>query len=133
MTENSAVGGHLEPIKNSAIWKSVLFKAVLCEAQVYKTLKLYSLFWIGKQTMNCHSLLCQKHHTSILAKVWIAIQSNFLTQPANIRVILAIQSKKRFQATLYNLTLVMCILWPLNEIKQRFQERLSVLCHVVKH
>ena len=33
MTENSTVGGHLEPIENSAIWKSVL-----CEAVLYKAL-----------------------------------------------------------------------------------------------
>ena len=32
MTENSAVGGLLEPIKSSAIWKSVLREAVLHEA-----------------------------------------------------------------------------------------------------
>ena len=32
MTKNSAVGGFLEPIKNSAIWKSVLREAVLDEA-----------------------------------------------------------------------------------------------------
>ena len=32
MTENSAMGGLLEPIKNSAIWKSVLREAVLREA-----------------------------------------------------------------------------------------------------
>ena len=32
MTKNSAVGEFLEPIKNSAIRKSVLHKAVLCEA-----------------------------------------------------------------------------------------------------
>ena len=31
MTKNSALGGLLEPIKNSAIWKSVLREAVLCE------------------------------------------------------------------------------------------------------
>ena len=30
MTENSAMGGLLEPITNSAIWKSVLREAVLC-------------------------------------------------------------------------------------------------------
>ena len=35
MTENSAMGRLLEPIKNSAIWKSVLSEAVLCEAYVY--------------------------------------------------------------------------------------------------
>ena len=35
MTKNSAVGGLLEPIENSAIWKSVLCEAVLHEAQVY--------------------------------------------------------------------------------------------------
>ena len=35
MTKNSAMGGLLEPIKNGAIWKSVLREAVLCEAQVY--------------------------------------------------------------------------------------------------
>ena len=29
---DSAMGGHLEPIKNSAIWKSVLREAVLREA-----------------------------------------------------------------------------------------------------
>ena len=33
MTKNSAMGGLLEPIKNSAIWKSVLREAVLREAQ----------------------------------------------------------------------------------------------------
>ena len=32
MTENSAVGGLLETIKNSAIWKSVLYEAVLRES-----------------------------------------------------------------------------------------------------
>ena len=32
MTKNSAMGGLLEPIKNSAIWKSVLREAVLREA-----------------------------------------------------------------------------------------------------
>ena len=32
MTKNSAVGGLLEPIKNRAIWKSVLREAVLREA-----------------------------------------------------------------------------------------------------
>ena len=32
MTKNSAMGGLLEPIKNSVIWKSVLQEAVLCEA-----------------------------------------------------------------------------------------------------
>ena len=32
MTKNSVVGGLLEPIKNSAIWKSVLREAVLHEA-----------------------------------------------------------------------------------------------------
>ena len=32
MTKNSAMGGLLEPIKNSVIWKSVLQKAVLREA-----------------------------------------------------------------------------------------------------
>ena len=32
MTKNSAMGGLLEPIKNSAIWKSVLREAVLHEA-----------------------------------------------------------------------------------------------------
>ena len=32
MTKTSAVGGFLEPIKNSAIWKSVLREAVLREA-----------------------------------------------------------------------------------------------------
>ena len=32
MTKSSAVGGLLEPIKNGAIWKSVLREAVLCEA-----------------------------------------------------------------------------------------------------
>ena len=32
MTKNSAVGGLLEPIENSAIWKSVLCEAVLHEA-----------------------------------------------------------------------------------------------------
>ena len=32
MTKNSVLGGFLEPIKNSAIWKSVLREAVLCEA-----------------------------------------------------------------------------------------------------
>ena len=32
MTKNSAVGGLLVYIKNSAIWKSVLHEAVLCEA-----------------------------------------------------------------------------------------------------
>ena len=35
MTKNSAVGGLLEPIENSAIWKSVLREAVLREAKVY--------------------------------------------------------------------------------------------------
>ena len=35
MTKISAVGGLLEPIKISAIWKSVLHEAVLCEAWVY--------------------------------------------------------------------------------------------------
>ena len=40
MTKNSAVGGLLEPIENSAIWKSVLCEAVLCEAQV----RVYPLF-----------------------------------------------------------------------------------------
>ena len=40
MTKNSAMGGLLEPIKNSAIWKSVLHEAVLCEAQVYVILYL---------------------------------------------------------------------------------------------
>ena len=39
MTKNSAMGGLLEPIKNSAILKSVLYEAVLCEAYlgVFKT------------------------------------------------------------------------------------------------
>ena len=32
MTKNSAMGGLLESIENSAIWKSVLREAVLCEA-----------------------------------------------------------------------------------------------------
>ena len=32
MTKNSAMGGLLEPIENSAIWKSVLREAVLHEA-----------------------------------------------------------------------------------------------------
>ena len=32
MTQNSAMGGFLELIKNSAIWNSVLREAVLCEA-----------------------------------------------------------------------------------------------------
>ena len=32
---NSAVGGLLEPIENSAIWKSVLREAVLREVKVY--------------------------------------------------------------------------------------------------
>ena len=32
MTKNSAIGGLLEPIKNSAIWKSVLREAMLREA-----------------------------------------------------------------------------------------------------
>ena len=32
MTKNSAMGGLLEPIKSSAIWKSVLREAVLYEA-----------------------------------------------------------------------------------------------------
>ena len=32
MTKNSAMGGLLEQIKNSAIWKSVLQEAVLREA-----------------------------------------------------------------------------------------------------
>ena len=32
MTKNSAMGGLLEPIKNSAIWKSVLREAVLPDA-----------------------------------------------------------------------------------------------------
>ena len=32
MTKNSAMGGLLVPIKNSAIWKSVLREAVLREA-----------------------------------------------------------------------------------------------------
>ena len=32
MTENSAVGGLLDTIKNSAIWKPVLREAVLWEA-----------------------------------------------------------------------------------------------------
>ena len=32
MTKNSAMGGLLEPIKSSAIWKSVLHEAVLREA-----------------------------------------------------------------------------------------------------
>ena len=32
MTKSSAMGGLLEPIKNSAIWKLVLHEAVLCEA-----------------------------------------------------------------------------------------------------
>ena len=31
-TENSAVRGHLDPIENSAVWKSVLHEAVLCDA-----------------------------------------------------------------------------------------------------
>ena len=35
MTKNSAMGGLLEPIKNSAIWKSVLREAVLRKAWVY--------------------------------------------------------------------------------------------------
>ena len=39
MTKNSAVGSLLEPIENSAIWKSVLCEAVLCEAQVYRQTK----------------------------------------------------------------------------------------------
>ena len=37
MTKNSAMGGLLELIKNSSIWKSVLREAVLHEAQVYDT------------------------------------------------------------------------------------------------
>ena len=32
MTKNSAMGGLLEPIKDSTIWKSVLQEAVLHEA-----------------------------------------------------------------------------------------------------
>ena len=32
MTKNSDMGGLLEPIKNSVIWKSVLREAVLWEA-----------------------------------------------------------------------------------------------------
>ena len=32
ITKNSAMGGHLEPIRNSAIWKSVLRETVLREA-----------------------------------------------------------------------------------------------------
>ena len=32
MTKNSAIGGLLEPIKNSAVWESVLHEAVLCKA-----------------------------------------------------------------------------------------------------
>ena len=32
MTKNSVMGGLLEPIKNSGIWKSVLREAVLREA-----------------------------------------------------------------------------------------------------
>ena len=35
MTQNSAMGGLLELIKDSAIWKSVLREAVLREASVY--------------------------------------------------------------------------------------------------
>ena len=35
MTKNSDVGGLLEPIDNSAIWKSVLCEAVLHKAKVY--------------------------------------------------------------------------------------------------
>ena len=38
MTKNSAMIGLLEPIKNSAIWKSVLHEAVLREAKVYNLL-----------------------------------------------------------------------------------------------
>ena len=34
MTKNSAIGGFLEPIKNSAIWESVLQEALLWEAHV---------------------------------------------------------------------------------------------------
>ena len=40
MTKNSAMEGLLEPIKNSAIWKSVLRKAVLREAQVQQILNV---------------------------------------------------------------------------------------------
>ena len=32
MTKNSAMGGLLEPIKNSAVWKSALCEGVLYEA-----------------------------------------------------------------------------------------------------
>ena len=39
MTKNSAMGGLLEPIKNIAIWKSVLIEAVLREA--YLGVKLF--------------------------------------------------------------------------------------------
>ena len=35
MTKNSAMGGRLDTIKNSAIWKSMLWEAVLREALVY--------------------------------------------------------------------------------------------------
>ena len=35
MSKNSAMGRLLQPIKNSAIWKSVLCEAVLYEAEVY--------------------------------------------------------------------------------------------------
>ena len=40
MTKNSAMGGLLEPIKNSAIWKSVLLEAVLRQAYVYVPLNI---------------------------------------------------------------------------------------------
>ena len=43
MTKNSAMGGLLEPIKNSAIWKSVLREAVLREALVYIRLEIKRL------------------------------------------------------------------------------------------
>ena len=50
MTKNSAMGGLLEPIKNSAIWKSVLREAVLREAQVYLKLKTI----LDLNTQNCY-------------------------------------------------------------------------------
>ena len=36
ITKNNYMGGLLEPIKNSATWKSVLQEAVLHEASMYK-------------------------------------------------------------------------------------------------
>ena len=48
MTKNSVVGGLLEPIKNSAIWKLVLREAVLHEAYVYLEI-IFEKFYLEAQ------------------------------------------------------------------------------------